>query len=162
MADGRCAECGAAVSVSDDYAHGSQVRCGSCQTSLRVLRGEGLRLVHADVDPLREALQLGQRRQKELQAELARARASVGIGVNGLGLGLLYLIAKVGLEEQPLTTDLMVTALIITLAAGVALELANLLFLAKRQQISRLSEEVSRIESDNRHLQRQLRNAMRR
>lgn len=162
MDDARCAECGGAISLSDTDTHGAQVRCPSCQTVMRVLRRPGTRLVHADVDPLRHALQAGQRRERELERELGRARASMGIGINGLGIGLLYVIAKVALEEQPLTRELIVTALVIAAAAGVALELANFLFLAKRRELGRLSRELERVASDNRRLQSRLRDAQRR
>lgn len=162
MPDARCAECEATISLGDRDTHGAQVRCPSCQTVLRVLRKPAPLLVHADVDPLRDALQLGQRRERELERELARARASIGIGVNGLGLGLLYVVAKVGLEEQLLTRELVLTGVGIAVAAGIALELANFLFLAKRRQLSRISEELERVASENERLQRQIKGALRR
>jgi DNA-directed RNA polymerase subunit RPC12/RpoP len=162
MADARCAECGAAISLSEADTHGAQVQCPSCQTVMRVLRRPGTRLVHADLDPLRHALQAGQRREREIERELSRARASMGIGINGLGIGLLYVVAKVALAEQPLTKDLIVTALVIAAATGIALELANFLFLAKRRELGRISQELERVTAENRRLRSQLREAQRR
>jgi hypothetical protein len=95
------------------------------------------------------------------EAELAKARASLGIGVNGLGLGLLYIVAKLGLEELPLTRDIIYTAVVIAVAAGVGLELVNLLFLAKRRRMGELGAEIDALRSGNRELKRKLRDAMR-
>jgi uncharacterized membrane protein len=151
------------VEVSDDFAHGAHIRCTSCHTSMRVVRGAGVgpRLVHADVEPVRDALSEGERRQRNAEAELRTARASLGIGVNGLGLGVLYVVAKVGIEDLPLTSDLIYAAVAIAIVSGVALELVNFFLLAKRRRMSELGAEIDELRSGNRELRRKLREAMR-
>jgi hypothetical protein len=164
MAQSRCAECRAGVEIAEDFDHGAHIRCGSCHTSLRVVRaaGAGPRLVHADPEPLRDALRDVEGRLDAVEADLRTARASLGIGVNGLGLGLLYVVARVALEEQNLSTDLLVSAGLIALASGVALELTNLFFLAKRRRMTELGAEADELRAGVRLLKRQLRDAMRR
>jgi len=163
MPTSRCAAYRAAVEIAEDFAHGAQLRCPSCHTSLRVVRRAGAqpRLVHAEVEPLRDSLADGQRRLEAAEKDLAVARASLGIGVNGLGLGLLYVVAKVALEEQPLTRDIIVTAVVIAIAAGLGLELVNLFFLAKRRRMAELGAEIDELRSGNKELRRKLRDAMR-
>lgn len=163
MASSRCGECRAPIEVADDFAHGAQIRCNSCHTSMRVVRGAGAgpRLVHADPEPLREALSEGERRMRMAEGELAKARASLGIGVNGLGLGVLYLVARVGLEEMHLTRELIIRAAVIAVVSGILLELANLLFLAKRRRMSELGAEIDELRKGNRDLKRKLRDATR-
>jgi hypothetical protein len=163
LAGSRCAECRASVEVGDDFAHGAQIRCGSCHTSLRVVRGAGVgpRLVHADPEPIREALTDSERRLRDAEKGLRAARASLGIGVNGLGLGVLYVVAKVGLEELPLTSDLIYTAVAIAIVAGIGLELVNFLFLAKRRRMAELGAEIDELRSSTRELRRKLREALR-
>jgi hypothetical protein len=52
----RCAYCRSDVSVPDAYAQGDHIKCGSCGTKHKVVRGEVLRLVLADLGPLQDAL----------------------------------------------------------------------------------------------------------
>ena len=65
MADavkGRCVHCRADILVPDSYHHGDHVKCGQCGTRHKVVRGEreGVRLVLADIGPVRDALKANQ------------------------------------------------------------------------------------------------------
>ncbi|MGE0455403.1 MAG: hypothetical protein AB7O37_15135 [Vicinamibacteria bacterium] len=159
---GRCLNCKSEVQVPNTFAEGEIIQCGSCRLSLKILRRGALRLVIADVGPLRDELRFAQQRVAGLESELARARASFGIGANGLGLGVLYIVAQVALEEQELTRGLIGTAVAIALASGVALELANYLFLAKRREMARLSADIETLQGDVRQMQAKIRESLRR
>jgi len=155
----RCVHCRSEVSVPDSYAHGDHIKCGACGTKHKVSRGEVMRLVLADVTPLREALQENQRMAERLEDEIRGARRSLGIGVNGLGIGVLYVLVQVGLNDATLGAELAWKALGIAAAVGIMLELANHLFLAKRQKIQRLSLELQETREAGRHLQKVIREA---
>ena len=60
----RCVHCRSDITVPPSYAHGDHIKCGTCATKHKVVRGDVLRLVIADVAPLREAL-FDNRRQIE-------------------------------------------------------------------------------------------------
>lgn len=156
---GRCVHCRTEVAIPDAYAHGDHIKCGTCGTKHKVSRGEILRLVLADVAPLREALHDNERMIERLQDEIRGARRSLGIGVNGLGIGVLYAIVQVGLNEAVINAELAWTSLGIALAVGIGLEAANHLFLAKRQRISRLTEELRAAREAGRQLQKVIREA---
>lgn len=159
---GRCLNCRSDISVPASYAHGDQVRCGTCDTPHKVQRDEHgnlQKLVIADVAPLKEALRVNRDLVKRLEADLAAARHSFGIGVNGLGLGVLYLLAQIALEDKPLSQELALQAVGVALAAGIFLELANFFFLAKRHKISRLSTELDEARTEGRQLQQKIREA---
>ncbi len=96
----RCLVCRVEVVVPASYEHGDQVRCGSCGTAHRVLRGDRLRLVLADVSALRQEVRTAEERAAQIEADLHRARGSIGIGVNGLAVGLAYLLWQIGLADQ--------------------------------------------------------------
>lgn len=161
-ASARCPGCRTIVQVEARYAHGDQFQCGNCGAGLKVARkAETLRLVIADPGPLRDELRALQQRILGYESDLRRAKASWGIGVNGLGLGLLYVLAKVALERAPLTHELLWTAAGLAVATGVLLELANFLFLAKRQAIRRLSEDIREARSAARELQQKIRDSAR-
>jgi len=88
------------VSVPDHYAHGT--------TWWRLLpdkaqgrAGDRLRLVLADVGPLRDALGQNEQLVNRLEAELAHARASFGIGANGIGIGVIFALYQVGMKGAP-------------------------------------------------------------
>jgi hypothetical protein len=157
----RCVHCRSDVAVPDSYAHGDHIRCGSCGTQHKVNRGEILRLVLADVGPLRDALRTNQQMIKRLEAELAQARGSFGIGVNGLLIGLAYVIYQVAVKEEAIAAGLLWEAVGIALVTGVALEAANLLFFAKRQRIQRLNSEIAEARQEGRLLQTRIRDSSR-
>lgn len=158
----RCANCRSEVSVSDSYADGSQINCGSCSVLLRIVRKDGLRLVMADPMALQEALRQLRMDIARANRELQAARASWGIGVNGFGIGVLYVVAKVALEHRPLNQGLLFEAVAVSVVVGVLLELANYLFLAKRQAISSLTEQLRLATVEQRELERKIRESSRR
>lgn len=158
----RCLSCRSEIQVPDTFADGDKTQCGTCGTALRVQRRGALRLVIADVEPLRLEVRSAQQRMAALESELGRARASFGIGANGLGLGVLYVVAQVALEEKPLSRELLVTATLIAVLTGVLLELANFLFLAKRREMTRLSQEIGEIKREIQDRQRKIRESLRR
>ena len=155
----RCVHCRTEINIPDSYAHGDHIKCGTCGTKHKVSRGEILRLVLADVTPLREALRENERMVERLEDEIAGARRSLGIGVNGLGIGVLYAIVQVGLNEASIDKQLLWSSLGIAVLVGVGLELANHLFLAKRQRIHRLTEELHEARESGRQLQKVIREA---
>lgn len=155
----RCVHCRAEVAVPDSYAHGDHIKCGSCGTKHKVSRGEMLRIVLADVAPLREALADNVRLIERLEDEIQGARRSLGIGVNGIGIGVLYAIVQVGLNDRPISSGLAWESAAIAVLVGVGLELANHLFLAKRQRIQRLSADLKEARDAGRHLQKVIREA---
>jgi len=154
----RCVHCRTDVRIPASYADGDHIKCGACGTGHRVLRSEnGVRLVLADVGPLRDELKMNEQRLRNLEQDLREARASFGIGVNGLGIGVIYLLVKVAYEDKPLTRDLIVTACVIAFVVGVMLEVANMLFLQKRRAIIQISSEMERLEAESRELRRRIR-----
>jgi hypothetical protein len=167
MADGaagskvRCVSCREEISIPDQYAHGDHIACGTCGTKHKVVRGDRLRLVLADVTPLRDALAQNQQTINRIQAELAHARASLGIGANGIGLGVAYAVYQVGFNDVQLSMSLFWNALGIAIISGLLLEAANWAFLAKRQAMMRLSEELEEAQEEGRRLRQKLRDATR-
>jgi hypothetical protein len=157
---GRCVHCRMDILVPASYADGDHIKCGACDTGHRVLRtGNLVRLVIADVAPLRETLRMNEQRLRKMEDELQRARASFGIGVNGLGVGVLYVLVKVAWEEEAISTGLIVTAVFIAIGVGVLLELANFFFLQKRAAMARLNEEIAQLTADIRETRRLIREA---
>lgn len=154
----RCVHCRTDVAVPLSYADGDHIKCGTCGTGHRVLRASaGMRLVLADIGPLRDALRTNEQRLRNLGADLRDARASFGIGVNGLGVGVIYLLVKVAWEDQALTRDLVIIAAAIAVGVGILLEAANALFLQKRKAIVQISEEIERLDTETRELRRRIR-----
>jgi DNA-directed RNA polymerase subunit RPC12/RpoP len=159
---GRCVHCRADIHVPDSYHHGDHVKCGQCGTRHKVMRGEreGVRLVLADVAPLRDALHANQSMIGRLEDELRGARHSIGLGANGLGIGVVYLIWQVA-HDMPLSTDLMWRAVMVGAASGIALELLNYVALAKRKHIRRISQELDEARTEERALRQKIREASR-
>jgi DNA-directed RNA polymerase subunit RPC12/RpoP len=157
----RCVNCRSEVTVPERYAHGDHIKCGTCGTQHKVLRGDVLRLVIADAAPLKDALRENERLIERLEDELRGARRSVGIGGNGLGIGVAYAVWQVALQEQSLDQGLLIRTLIVAVLSGVGLEAANLLFFAKRQRIRRLSAEIDEARGDSRAIQQKIREATR-
>ncbi|PYQ15602.1 MAG: hypothetical protein DMF80_08360 [Acidobacteria bacterium] len=158
----RCVECRSEISVPGSYAHGDHVKCPTCGTRHKVVRsGEAVRLVLADITPLKEALRANEAQVSRLEAELRHARHSFRIGVNGIGFGVVYVVWQIALKERPIGTDLVWEAVGVAVLTGVLLELANFFFFAKRKQMSRLSREIEEVEAEGRALQQKLREASR-
>lgn len=157
----RCVNCRADIVVPESYAHGDHIKCGGCGTQHKLIRGENLRLVLADVGPLKDALRTNRQLVQRLEADLASARGSFGMGVNGLGIGLIYLLWQVGQKDRLFETALLWEAAGTALATGVVLELANYLFLAKRQAMSRLSAEIEEANAAAQTLEQKIRESSR-
>jgi hypothetical protein len=159
----RCISCRSEVSIPDSYADGAQISCGSCAVQLRIVRtGAGVSLVIADPLALRETLRQVKLDIAQANRELQTARASWGIGVNGLGIGILYVVAKMALEQRHLGRGLIVEAVVLSVIVGILLELVNTLFLAKRQTISRLTEQIRLAVAEQKELERKIRESSRR
>jgi hypothetical protein len=156
-----CVNCRETMSVPDRYAHGDRIVCGSCRTHHRVVRGDRLRLVLADVGPLRDALSQNQQLVSRLEAQLAHARGSFGIGVNGIGIGVIFALYQIGLNGAPLTTNLLLNAIGIAVVSGLLLEAANWSFLAKRSAITRLTQELEEARAEGARIRSQVREATR-
>ena len=157
----RCVSCREEITVADRYAHGDHIKCGVCGTKHKVVRGDRLRLVIADVGPLRDALAQNDRLVERLEAELAHARASFGIGANGFGIGLIYALYQVGLNGAPLSKSLLWTSVGIALFSGLLLEFANWSFLAKRNALIRIGKELDEATTEGQKLRTQIREATR-
>jgi len=157
----RCVSCREEITVADRYAHGDHIKCGVCGTKHKVVRGDRLRLVIADVGPLRDALAQNDRLVERLEAELAHARASFGIGANGFGIGLIYALYQVGLNGAPLSKALLWTSVGVALVSGLLLEFANWSFLAKRNAMMRLGKELDEARDAGQKLRTQIREATR-
>jgi hypothetical protein len=145
--------------VPDSYAHGDHIKCGDCGTRHKVQRGDVVRLVLADVTPLKDALKANEVMISRLEDELRGARASFGVGVNGFGLGLAYAIWQVGFKGQMIDLDLGVKSLGVALVSGIAMEAANYLFLAKRQRMTRLAAEIEEAREEGRRIEQKIREA---
>jgi len=126
-----------------------------------VRSGEAVRVVLADIGPLKDALRAHEMQQSRLEAELRHARASFGVGVNGMGLGVAYAIWQVGFKDGQIGMPLLWEVVAVAMLSGVLLELANYFFLAKRKAMSRLSGEIEDVEAERRSLQQKIREASR-
>ena len=157
----RCIHCRSDIAVPATYAQGDFIKCGTCGTQHKVIRGEGVRLVLADVAPLKEALRASQMLVERLQDELQGARRSFGIGVNGLGIGVAYAIYLVATQEHALDMQLVTKAATVMIASGIFLELLNYFFLAKRQRVKRLSAELQEAREHNEELEQKIRESSR-
>jgi len=154
-----CSHCRSDIAVPGQYAHGDHIKCGSCGTKHKVVRGDRVRLVIADVGPIKDALVQNEQLVHRLEAELAHARGSFGIGANGIGIAVAYALYELTLREAPLGKDLLWSAVGIAVASGLFLEAVNYLFLAKRQAISRFSAELEEARSEGQALRQKIREA---
>ena len=157
----RCVNCRSEVVVPASYAHGDHIKCGACGTQHKVQRGDVLRLVLADVTPLKDALHINRQLVSRLQDELQAARGSFGVGANGLGIAVAYVVFQIGVRERLLSVALFWEAVAVAVVSGLLLEFANFLFLAKRQRMARLAEEIGEAQEDGRRLQQKIRDASR-
>jgi hypothetical protein len=154
-----CTHCRSDIVVTEQYAHGDHIKCGSCGTKHKVVRGDRVRLVIADVGPIKDALVQNEQLVQRLEAELSQARGSFGIGANGIGIAVAYAIYELTLKDAPLGKDLLWSAIGIAVASGLVLEAVNYLFLAKRQAISRFTEELEEARSEGVLLRQKIREA---
>ena len=159
MQNGRCVNCRSDISVPDTYAAGDHIKCGSCGTRHKVQRGETLRLVLADVAPIKESLRANEHLIARLGEDLRETRRSLGIGANGLWFGLAYLGWKVIYEGELWSTSLILRCAGVAVGVGIALEVANYLFLRKRAKLSRIAAEIREAEEEGRRLQQRIRDA---
>lgn len=159
MQIGRCVNCRSDISVPDTYSHGDHIKCAACGTRHKVQRGDTLRLVLADLAPIKDALRANDQLISRLHDDLREARMSFGAGLNGIFFGLGFFAWKIGHDGQLVSTDLVVQAVGVAVAVGVVLEGANYLFLAKRARLSRLSAEIREAEEEGRRLQQRIREA---
>ena len=158
---GRCVDCREEIAIPDQYSHGDHIACGTCGTKHKVVRGDRVRVVLADVAPLREALAQNQHATNRIKADLAQARASFGIGANGIGIGVIFAIYQVGLKGEALSMNLLWNAIGIAIVSGLLLEAANWAFLAKRHAMTRLSAELEEAQDEARRLRQKIRDATR-
>jgi hypothetical protein len=156
-----CVNCRETVEVSERYAQGDHIRCGACGTDHKILRGDRVRIVLADVGPLREALTQNQQLVSRLESDLARARGSIGIGANGGLIGVGFAVYQVAINGADISTSLIVGSVLVALVTGALLEGTNWLFLAKRQKIDTLSREIEEARADASRLRAQIRDATR-
>jgi hypothetical protein len=163
MAEGvqklRCAHCRSDISVPESYGHGDHIKCGSCGMRHKVSRGDVLRLVIADVGPLRDALHANKSLTGRLEAELRQARGSFGVGVNGLGIGVIYAIWQIVRNDRSIEASLGWEAAGVAIVSGLLLEAANFFFLAKRQRLRRLGTEIDEARAEARSLEQKIREA---
>jgi hypothetical protein len=155
----RCAHCRSDISVPESYVHGDHIKCGSCGMRHKVSRSDVLRLVIADVGPLRDALLHNRNLTERLEAELRHARGSFGVGVNGFGIGLIYSLWQIMRENRTIDADLAWEAAGVVVISGLLLEAANFFFLAKRQRLRRLGHEIDEARTEGRALQQKIREA---
>ncbi len=156
-----CSYCRSEIAVPAQYAHGDHIKCGSCGTKHKVVRGDRLRLVLADAAPLRDALVQNDQLVARLEAELSHARGSFGLGANGLGIAVAFALYQVAVKEAALGKALLMEAVGVAVVSGILLEAANYLFLAKRQAITRLSAELEEARTQGVHLRQKIREAER-
>jgi hypothetical protein len=160
-AKARCVHCREEISVADRYTHGDHIKCGVCGTKHKVVRGDRLRLVIADVGPLKDSLAQNERLVERLEAELSHARASFGIGANGVGIGLIYALYQVGFNGAPISKGLAIATLGVAIVSGLLLEAANWSFLAKRNALMRIGHELEEARAEGQKLRQQIREATR-
>jgi hypothetical protein len=159
VASARCVHCREEVQVPARYAHGDHLKCGVCGTDHRVVRGDRLRLVLADVGPLRDALAQNEQLVRRLEADLSQAHGSFGIGANGIVLGIAFAVYQVAWKGAALDASLLGNAIGIAIVTGILLELANWTFLAKRQRITRLSAELQEAQAEGTRLRQLIRDS---
>ena len=157
----RCQHCRSDIVVPESYHHGDHIKCGSCGMRHKVSRGDVLRLVLADVGPLKDALHANKTLVDRLEADLRAARGSFGIGVNGLGIAVIYALWQIVQMNQPIAAGLLWQSIAVAVLSGLALEAANFLFLAKRKRLSQLGNELSEAKAEGRSLQQKIREASR-
>jgi len=157
----RCPSCRNEVAVPETYAHGDHINCRACGAALKVQRGNVLRLLLADLGPLKESLALNQERLGRLEDELRGAQGSLGWGVHGLYVGAAYVVFQWVFKGAPLQAGLIAAGVGIALVVAIALEVLNYFFLAKRKRMERIAAEIQEVRREGRELRKKLREATR-
>lgn len=158
-AKARCIHCREQVQVSDRYAQGDHIKCGSCGTKHKVVRGDRLRLVLADPAPVRDALAQNDALVARLESDLVQARLSFGIGANGAAIGVGYALYRVLAAGAPVDAALVWQTVGIALGSAALLEAASWAFLVKRQRMTRLARELDEARVEGMRLRQLLREA---
>ena len=135
--------------VPDRYAHGDHIKCGACRTKHKVVRGDRLRLVLADVGPLRDALGQNQQLVERLEAELAHARPASASASTASASASSSCCTRWASRAHP-SRESPVDAVGIAIVTGLALEAANWSFLAKRSAITRIASELDEARAEGR------------
>jgi len=156
-----CSYCRSEIAVPAQYAHGDHIKCGSCGTKRKVVRGERLRLVLADAAPLRDALVQNEQLVTRLEGELSHARGSFGVGANGVGIAVIFALYQIAAKEATLGKALLVEAVAVAVGSGLLLEAFNYLFFAKRHLMTRLSGELEEARAEGVRLRQKIREAER-
>jgi hypothetical protein len=115
----------------------------------------------SDIGPLRDALQANKALIDRLEAELHHARGSFGLGINGFGVALAYALWQIMRNDHPIDAGLAWEAAGVAIFTGLALEAANFFFLAKRQRLRRLGDEIDEARTEGRSLEQKIREASR-
>jgi hypothetical protein len=161
VAKARCVHCREDIQVADRYAHGDHIKCGACGTDHKVVRGDRLRLVLADVGVLRDALAHNEQLVVRLEAALARTERSFGIGANGIALATAVVAFKVFVRDVPIDMDLLWLFLTIAVVSGLLLEAANWSFLGKRRALTRIAGEIAEARVEGEKIRARIREATR-
>ncbi len=157
--NGRCVSCRSDISVPDTYAHGDHIKCAACGTRHKVQRGDALRLVLADLAPIKDALRANDQLVSRLHDDLKATRMTFGAGLNGIFFGLGLFAWRIVHDGELVSADLVLHAVAVAAGVGVVIEVANYLFLAKRARLSRLAAEIHEAEEEGRRLQQRIREA---
>jgi hypothetical protein len=155
----RCVHCRSEVTVPPGYAHGDHVKCPQCGTRHRISRGDGVRLVLADVTPLREALESNRQLVARLQNDLQRTIMTFGLAANGLVVGIFYVFFRAFLQGAPVDMRVIAQALGLSLAAAVVIEIVNYLYLGKRRRIDQIKADIEEARAEAGQLQQKIREA---
>lgn len=157
----RCVHCREDIQVADRYAHGDHIKCGVCGTDHKVVRGDRLRLVLADVGALRDALAQNEQLVGRLEDALVRARRSFGIGANGIAVATAVVAFQVFVREMPIDSDLLWLFLAIAVVSGGLLEAANWSFLGKRRALIRIAGEIADARTEGEKIRARIRETTR-
>ena len=84
------------------------------------------------------------------------------VELGGLVEEQVAVVAQVMLEDKNITRELLLNAGAIGVVSGIALELANFFFLAKRREMSRLSGEIAAAQKEINSIQQKIRESLRR
>ena len=83
------------------------------------------------------------------------------MGINGLGMALAYALWQILRNDHVIDSELAWEAAAVAIFGGLALEAANFFFLAKRQRMRRLGDEIDEARTEGRALEQKIREASR-